>query len=724
MARSGARWVLDNRLVLGVGLVAATPVLVSAVHAVLAGWTPVFDDAVIAARSFDVLSSHPPLVGQYSDASVASVGTVFSAGPMLFWLFAVQAHFLGDWAFPVTMALVNTASIMGSVALARRRGGTAFMFAAAIALAVVCRSLGPERLHDIVNQSSALLPFTLLVFLAWSVACGEYRLLPLTVVVASFVAQAHFSLDLAAIAVCVVAAAGVFVTLAQRPSSAADITRDHPRRWLLGASAIGLVCWIPPLLDQIFNRPGNLVRIFQTATAHQQTEGTTWGWRAVVRTVGILPWWLRNAPANEFSRLGDLTSDPSATAIVSCVLILGSLLIVALVGLRRRRPDLITAGLLALLLNAAVLVVTASIPTRQAYASDKALYWASSVGMFTWLALGWSLAALVRATRWGAALDSRSLTKARRQASAPVAGLCITAIVAILVASAQGSDASQYAYRPVRSIASRLSALPRDRAVLVLASVPGPLHGFLYQTAFVYQLRRQGYSVVIPPDLFYTDQKFGHYYTLPRAYGEVLLIDTTGEPAPPGSRLVALGSWPGSYSYSGSRIRASVVSMPGRTALSISTVCTLFTGSCGGSGTSTTTSGTPCTTAAVGSVSSARSHATVGGARSVLCQFYSEFAGRAFNAACALFTEHGRTQAGKGDPSRCTGGMAIQWSNAQVLGGATYFSALQRMLVSAPASISGTTATITVSGQQHPTTLVYVGGRWQIESVQEIESVH
>ena len=80
------------------------------------GWTPVFDDAVIATRSFDVFSAHSPLVGTYSDASLPSVGSVYGAGPLLYWLLAVQVRFLGDWALPVTMGVVNTASIMGVVA--------------------------------------------------------------------------------------------------------------------------------------------------------------------------------------------------------------------------------------------------------------------------------------------------------------------------------------------------------------------------------------------------------------------------------------------------------------------------------------------------------------------------------------------------------------------------------------------------------------------------------
>src|SRR5207248_2257881 len=65
------------------------------------------------------------------------------------------------------------------------------MFAAALAIALMCQSLAAETFHDVWNPSAGLFPFTLLIFLCWSLACGEYRLLVPAVLVASFVVQAH-----------------------------------------------------------------------------------------------------------------------------------------------------------------------------------------------------------------------------------------------------------------------------------------------------------------------------------------------------------------------------------------------------------------------------------------------------------------------------------------------------------------------------------------------------
>ncbi|MEA2421693.1 MAG: hypothetical protein QOF55_792, partial [Thermoleophilaceae bacterium] len=60
------RWAARNWSLIAAGLVAALPVILSTAHSLAVGWTPVGDDAVIAARSYDVFTAHPPLLGQYS----------------------------------------------------------------------------------------------------------------------------------------------------------------------------------------------------------------------------------------------------------------------------------------------------------------------------------------------------------------------------------------------------------------------------------------------------------------------------------------------------------------------------------------------------------------------------------------------------------------------------------------------------------------------------------
>src|SRR5256885_6284787 len=120
--------VARNRVVLATGLAAALPVIVSTINAVAAGWFPLGDDAITAVRSYDVLSTHPPVLGPISTSSLLIGHPVLSPGPMLFWLLALPVR-LGPSGPAVAMGLINVCCVIGVVALARRRGGQALMFA-------------------------------------------------------------------------------------------------------------------------------------------------------------------------------------------------------------------------------------------------------------------------------------------------------------------------------------------------------------------------------------------------------------------------------------------------------------------------------------------------------------------------------------------------------------------------------------------------------------------
>ena len=158
-----AAWLRRHALVLATGLAAALPIVVVVIRAVAAGWAPLGDNAIIAVRAYDVFTAHSPLVGQSSGGATSVLDQrAFSPGPLLFWLLAVQARFLDPVWMAMTAGLVNVASVMGAVALARRRGGLLLMFATAIAIAVMLRSIPTQAYSDVWNPWMPLLPFLLL----------------------------------------------------------------------------------------------------------------------------------------------------------------------------------------------------------------------------------------------------------------------------------------------------------------------------------------------------------------------------------------------------------------------------------------------------------------------------------------------------------------------------------------------------------------------------------
>jgi hypothetical protein len=528
-------------LTLVLGLLAAVPVIVSVVRALAAAWTPVFDDAIVATNAFDVLTGHSPLVGIYSDASVTSIGVVHDPGPLLLWLLALPAHFLGAWALVVIVGVVNVASVVGVVVLARRRGGQTFMFVTAVALIVMTGSLPAENWHEPLNSSSALLPFMLLLFLAWSVGCDEIGLLPLTVLVASFVMQTHFSLVIVSVGILIVAFGGL--ALSQRRVKATP-TAESSRRWIVSSLIVLLICWLAPLIDQVVHRPGNFVRILQTATAHQRTVGIGPGWHATVRALGIWPWWLRSSQ-NSGLRFYDVIFTPGLLATASTVILIVALAYVAVLGWRRARRDVMVAALMGLVIAAAVAMSVASTPARLSLAVEKAVRWTLPAGMFVWLVLAWSL--------WTLLPSPRLLTKDRwRQTVARCSpqgllalGLVMTAAAAALVSLAQKPDSLVWTYRPARTLVTRLVAhLPRRRTVLVDGvSHSGDLTAFAFQTALIYDLRRRGYQVVVPPEQARTPglalvDKLGSYYALAPHQPHVhLLVEDSDVPSTGGPIL-------------------------------------------------------------------------------------------------------------------------------------------------------------------------------------------
>src|SRR3954454_6269784 len=275
-------------LVLATGLIAAVPVIVSAVNAVSWRWYPVGDRAEIVTRAYDVLSSHSPLLGQYSASSGVLGQGAYSLGPLLYWVLAVPAR-IGGVAPAVAMALVNVACVMGAVALARRRGGDGLMVATAAAILLMTASLANSTWSDVWTPSAGLMPLLLLAFVAWSSGCGELRLLPLAVVLASFVVQCHLTYLVPALGLMVVAIAGVVVAQRRRPIA-------HARRWIASTLVVALVCWAAPIGEQLTHDPGNFVQVVRSAKGRQVTLGPSAGWHALTHTVGVPPWWLRPVP--------------------------------------------------------------------------------------------------------------------------------------------------------------------------------------------------------------------------------------------------------------------------------------------------------------------------------------------------------------------------------------------------------------------------------------------
>lgn len=534
----------DRRLTLAAGLCAAGPVIASTLRALLDGWLPAGDQAIIATRAHDVFTSHTPLLGQHSDAGALTHQSVYSLGPMLYWLLALPARLTSPGALTLTTGLLNTAAIVGAVVLARRRGGRALMFIAAPAIVLMSRSLAPETLHDVWNASAGLFPFTLLIFLCWSLACGEYRLLPLTVLVASFVVQCQFAFLAPSLGALAVGLVGLFVSL--RPSSGDSVRsnrdgRGRVWRWALAALLVAAVCWTAPAIQQLQDSPGNLTAVVRTVTANHSTLGATVGWHAVVLTVGIPPWWLSN-PASPWNRKNEVRPTPGVLAIVSAALLLCGLTLLAGVGLLRRRAELWAGALIALALCVGVAAIASATPTTRLLSATLGytLWLASPAGMFAWVVLAWAPIALL--PQPGRLLE-RGLPRWLTPALASAVALGGVAIAATAVAAAQRTDEHLPEYRPLGALFASLDrAIPAGRTVRLIGSLDNTT--FRFKMAARYALVRRGIRPLSPG----TDTRLGGWYELRRRRYDCTVYVEDGH-ARPSRGAVSIAGIPYEHSH-------------------------------------------------------------------------------------------------------------------------------------------------------------------------------
>ncbi|MFI5003784.1 MAG: hypothetical protein ACHQE6_02100 [Solirubrobacterales bacterium] len=537
-------------LTLAAGLAAAIPVIAATVRAVQDGWVPVADRGIIATRAHDVLTSHMPLVGQYTLAGEVTGNVTHSLGPMLFWLLAIPAHAGSTVGMTVTVGALNTLCILGCVALARRRGGRALMVMTALAIALMCQSLAAETFHDVWNPSAGLFPFTLLIFLCWSLACGEYRLLPLTVLVASFVVQTHLTYLPPTLALLAVGFGGLAARwIVRRRRRAMTETRRHEagrdghaeadagasataapaagssRRslvaWGLATALVAALCWSATLAEQLTEHPGNLTLVAEAATRHKATLGSEVGWHAVVRSVGVVPWWL-HTPASRWQRKYEVRSTPGALVSDTTIAMLAALALVGLAGVARGRRDLAALALIALVLCPALGAVAASTPTPRLLSATLGytMWWGSQVGMIVWLTLAWALwLALVGAARRAvnAKLGSVVLT---------LLGIAATAAIGATVAAAGTPDEHAVAYRPIKAIDARLAQLiPRGGSVLLEGALDGAT--MPVKPAVRYFLVARGTRVLAPGSFL----RLGSWYELyDRPYREAIYLSDVPRP--------------------------------------------------------------------------------------------------------------------------------------------------------------------------------------------------
>lgn len=273
-------------------LAAELPLVILCIRSMVTGWRATSDDAVVAWRAWDVLSAHPTLLG--APTHTTGLGhQAFAPGPALSWLLAVPVHIDPNQGTLWGSTLIAVAA----VALAVEAGWAAgsrwgALGAATAALAVVTTETAVLMNLPWTPWQGALWLVAALAT-AWATSTGRWRWWPACVLAASISAQAHVVFALTAVAVCVLSPVVAMVFNARGVRGAAAdghggqrTTGVRPAKPLLIGLTVGILLWLPPLIDQLWGSPGNLTLLWRSSHA----AGGRIGYSHALTGLGAASW--------------------------------------------------------------------------------------------------------------------------------------------------------------------------------------------------------------------------------------------------------------------------------------------------------------------------------------------------------------------------------------------------------------------------------------------------
>jgi hypothetical protein len=448
-------------------------------------WYPLLDLAQTELRVRDVGTRHSPLVGLAG--RIQAYGQQGShPGPISFWGLAVFYRLYGGSAFAMQAACVTLHLIAmgGILAVSHRRGGARLALAFAAVLAVLTHAYGAGTLTEAWNPYMPVLWWLLFLVAIWSVLLDDLAMLPVAVFAGSFCLQTHISYSGLVGAVTGLTVAVVAVETWRR-------RRDDPARvrsavrWGALAAGLGVVLWIPTIVDQIIHDPGNASMIVEN---FRNPSDDPIGMRAAGEMFGVhLNLWRLLA--------GESAITGSA---IPALLLLAVWAASAVVAWRLRHRMLIR--LHALL---AVVLVLGQISLSRVFG-----------GVWYYLALwAWGITALMLvAIVWtaGAALAERGVgaQHVQRAALAGTAALAAVLVVFTAMFTVDATDAEV----PAVSLSRQLSRLAPDTvAALESGEAPGGGSDGRYlvtwtdpvgigATGFglLLELEREGFDVGVP----------------------------------------------------------------------------------------------------------------------------------------------------------------------------------------------------------------------------------
>jgi hypothetical protein len=493
-------------------LILLAAVVVAFGRTILGSWHATGDHAVLELRTLDVGTRHTPLVGPYSRYGWSH------PGPALFYALAPTLRLFGgrDIGMLAGAVVINGLSLACIVAATWRRRDTAALVFVVLITAVLMRAHGGTALLDPWNPNVIVLPLLAAAVCAWTATAGSRWALVATVVFASFVAQTHIGAAPAALALVVYAFAWVgFDTWRSHGA-------DRRRRVYSVAIAlgVGLLVWLPAIVQAATTGGGNLRDIWDFWTASHSVTGFAQGARLVAPQFAIPAPWMG---AHEQIALGGAFV-PSGNRFPIALILLG---IVTFLAARRRDRRALTLCSLAIVLAFATWIAASRIVGMP---FPYLLRWAWVAGAVTWLAILW--------TGWR--LIPKRAHSARNTATAFVAVAACVVTLFVLVSATRASYPVQLESASIDHVRGPALDAMRDAKGPILLNSGPSLRSAGIAIGLLLEATRAGLPARVPSVLAY---RVGTERTLRGRPGSKIEVASDVEVAPllrdPSYRLIA-----------------------------------------------------------------------------------------------------------------------------------------------------------------------------------------
>jgi hypothetical protein len=498
--------------------------LVPMVSELARGWRPDSDNAAIAARAYQSLSLHPPLVGMTTTLA-GNEHVLFDPGPLMFYLLAAPVHLDPSrglfWGATLLCGAVLSLAIEALWSAGLWVAGTVVAFTTLDLL-----WLSPNVFENLAWNAFFPLPFFVAaVVLAWVVALGRVRWWPVLVFVASVAAQSHLTFVIPSVVLTLTAL--IFGLHA---------VRLRRLGWLITGVGVGLVCWLAPLVQEVGHGPGNLSALARS-NGGEAIVGFGFGLKLLGAAGSLHPLWLTHLPTAFYPLLGlEYAHAPWFGG-----LIIGLLLCITAVALAAGRRKLGALGAITL---AAALSEIASFAVFPADSLLNLSYLINSlwvVSILIWSVVAWAAVSIGLWVWHRYGMDERpaivAAAKPRVGRLPPVGVVLSLAVLAVLAvvgflgirpAATNPSDTyfmPQMAARDARAALAIEHLVKPGRVAIVVATRSGD--GFLAPgtaEGVAYRLKVDGWRPGLASPL-----GFSSGFTIPpRQHWPTMLITLTG----------------------------------------------------------------------------------------------------------------------------------------------------------------------------------------------------